>query len=262
MSKVPSQFQFYDVSDYARPFGNWIAQGLVNTPINAVHVTWVFIVVGFISAYLYTIEGYAYTVIAGLLLVIKSGLDAADGSLARLQNRPSKVGRFLDAIGDFFVNAVLVIAITSRLNLSPLNATLFAFVALASITWQVTIFNYYYVTYRWQHSGDTTSSTDESQLDEDLAPWDNIHIVRVLHRLYLIIYAWQDSWVAALEKLTGAAGKPVGKNFMVACSLMGLGVQLLIVCLFSLINQPEWALYVLITVFNVYWIGLVVSRRF
>ena len=261
MAKVPKDFQFYDFSDYARPFGYWVVDRLVNTSVTAIHVTVAFIAVGFFASYLYFVDTFAATAVAGVLLLLKSGLDAADGALARAQNRPSKVGRFLDSVGDFAVNVTVIAAITATLDFSVAVGILFFLAVLASVTWQGTVYNFYYVTYRWQHGGDTTSSTDESKLDDNLAPWDNVHVLRVLHRLYLIIYAWQDKWMENVEKALGTTDTKISKNFMVWCSVLGLGAQLAIISLFSFINKPEWALYSFLIVFNLYWIGLVFYRR-
>lgn len=261
MAKVPVNYQFYDFSDYARPFGYWVVERLINTSVTSIHVTLAFIAVGFLASYLYVVDTFVATVIAGMLLLLKSGLDAADGALARAQNRPSKVGRFMDSIGDFAVNVTIIWGITATMDFSLTVGVLFFIAVLASVTWQGTVYNFYYVTYRWQHGGDTTSSTDESKLDDDLAPWDNIHVLRVLHRLYLIIYAWQDSWMVKIEKMLGTQDVQISKNFMVLCSVLGLGTQLAIVSLFSFFNQPEWALYSFLIVFNLYWIALVLYRR-
>ena len=262
MAKVPEEHQFLDVSDYARPFANLLARSLKDTPVTPVHVTWLFILVGLIAAYFYTLNQYETTIIAGLLLVLKSGLDAADGSLAREKNRPSKVGRFLVAVGDFFIDVFVVFAIAWTLDTSTTSKLLLGLIALASITWQVSIYNYLYVLYRWHYQGDLTSKTDESQLDAENYPYDNQTLFKILHLMFRIIYLWQDKWIAAIDRaIAGPDARIPGKTYMTSVTVMGLGIQLLIICLFSLINKPVWALYVISGPMNLYWLLLFILRR-
>jgi CDP-diacylglycerol--glycerol-3-phosphate 3-phosphatidyltransferase len=50
-----------------------------------------------------------YVQMAGLLLILAAVLDAIDGSLARLQNRVTRFGAFLDSTIDRFSEAVLLL---------------------------------------------------------------------------------------------------------------------------------------------------------
>ena len=49
--------------------------------------------------------------LAGIGLIVKSFLDALEGSLARARNRPSRVGRFVDSVCDYIVNAAVLFVI-------------------------------------------------------------------------------------------------------------------------------------------------------
>jgi phosphatidylglycerophosphate synthase len=100
--KVPPAFDFLDVSDYARPVARWLVRVLLPTSVTPIQVTLAFTVVGLLAAWLFAID--RWLVLAGLLLLLKSALDGADGSLARARGTPSRVGRFLDSMCDFIVN--------------------------------------------------------------------------------------------------------------------------------------------------------------
>ena len=257
MAKIPEQHQFYDMSDYARPFGDWLANRLKDTSVTPIHVSLLFIFVGFVAAYLYWLNTRFAIQVAGILLLLKSGLDAADGSLARVKNRPSQVGRFLDAIGDFVVNGALIFAIGSQIDLPLIPRSILALMVFLSVTWQVSVYNYFYVVYRWQYRGDTTSKTDESKLDSEQYPWDNQSVLVVLHRLYVIIYAWQDRLIAWLDrKIAGKDPHPPDKRFMKAASILGLGSLLLVIALFSWINKVSWSFGWILVPFNLYWMFL------
>ncbi|MCL4249229.1 MAG: CDP-alcohol phosphatidyltransferase family protein [Anaerolineae bacterium] len=263
MAKVPSEYKFTDLSDYARPMGDWIARAAVATPLTPVHITIIFTVVGALAAALYLTGAYPAQVIAGLLLVLKSGIDAADGSLARLRGRPSRIGRFLDSIADFFINVAVLfaIAMAEHQRVGDPAAIWMAALALISVTWQGTIFNYFYVSYRLATQGDSTSQLNEAEAEN--YPWDNPATVRRLLAIYTLIYAWQDKLALYVDRrlLKSDPNVLVSRRFMTLASLMGLGMQLLIICLFSLIGQPYWSLLVFVIPFNLYWIALLLIRR-
>ena len=80
-------------------------------------------------------------------------------ALARARQRPSRVGRFLDSLADFLTNVALYGALgyagwraTGQWGYWPLAA-----LACVSAMLQVSLFNHYYVRYRAQTGGDTTS---------------------------------------------------------------------------------------------------------
>ncbi|MDW8071615.1 MAG: CDP-alcohol phosphatidyltransferase family protein, partial [Anaerolineae bacterium] len=70
--------------------------------------------------------------LAGLLLIPAAGLDAIDGSLARIQNRVTRFGAFLDSTMDRLSEAVLFLgALVYYLSGSPAQAEIIlVFVAL------------------------------------------------------------------------------------------------------------------------------------
>jgi len=264
MGKVTSEHKFTDISDYARPFGDWLARALVPTPVTPIHVSIAFIVVGCAAAALYLVGTTPAQIAAGLLLLLKSGIDAADGSLARLRNRPSRIGRFLDAIGDFVVDAVVILAIGSAefQAAGSASALWIAVLALISVTWQVSVFNYFYVSYRLATQGDSTSQLDESAADN--YPWDDPATVRRLLSIYSFLYAWQDRLLLTLDRDLLKADHTVlaSKTFMTLTTVLGLGTALLILCAFSLIGRPFWALYVFVVPLNLYWIALFLVRKY
>src|SRR5262245_55657453 len=102
--KLPESARFVDLSDYARPLAGWLVAVLLPTRVLPIHITLVFTVVGLLAAVLFASGGYGRGVVAGALLLLKSALDAADGSLARARGRPSRAGRYLDSVCDFLVN--------------------------------------------------------------------------------------------------------------------------------------------------------------
>ena len=107
MSKLPKENKFIDLSDYGRPLAKVIANSLKNTAVTPIHVTIGFIISGLIAIYC-IIQGYFW--LAAFFLILKSILDAADGELARVKQKPSYTGRYLDSVSDIILNASFFIS--------------------------------------------------------------------------------------------------------------------------------------------------------
>jgi len=106
MSKLPKEHKFIDLSDYGRPVAKIIANSLKNTNFTPIHVTIGFIISGLIAIYFILIGYYWFS---AFFLILKSILDAADGELARVKNKPSYTGRYLDSVADILLNALIFI---------------------------------------------------------------------------------------------------------------------------------------------------------
>lgn len=248
-SKVPRN-QFTDLSDYARPLALWIASGLRDTRVRAPHVTLVFLGVGLLGSWLYHTGEYIPALLATLCLQAKNILDAVDGSLARLQNRPSRIGRFLDSLSD----AAVAVAVYAALGYvvagsrADMYAWTLAAAALVASLVQGSVFNFYYIRYRRRHGGDPTSQVHESFTEQDREayagkPWA-ARTLALLLALYQIVYGWQDRIVAALDRwavgplvefgrLQEAAALRDDRGFLSAVSALGPGVQILLLNVFT-----------------------------
>jgi len=220
MSKLAPENKFLDFSDYGRAPARWIAKSLLNTKFTAVHVTIMFMICGLYAAYFMVMGEY---VIAGLLLVLKSILDAADGELARLRKKPSYIGRYLDSVFDLILNFILFYTI-SAITQGSWKLMLLAFFALQL---QGTVYNYYYLIVRNNSAGgDTTSRINENSFPKALHG-ENQTMVNILFVMYTVLYRGFDRMVITLD--SGAQKiKQLPNWFLSLASLYGLGFQLLI----------------------------------
>lgn len=252
-SKVPHNRRFTDLSDYGRPLAVWIAGRLRDTRVRAPHVTLVFLVVGFVGAWLYVSGDYVAALAGTACLQAKNILDAVDGSLARLQNRPSRIGRFLDSLSDAAVAVALygALAWVVAQQRAGLYAWTLAAAALVAGLVQSTVFNFYYVRYRRRHGGDPTSQVEESFTEQDREayagqPWA-ARTLGTLLALYHVVYGWQDRIVAALDRwavgplvefgrLQEAALLRDDRGFLTAVSALGPGVQILLLNVFTVVG--------------------------
>ena len=86
-----------DLSDWGRPIARLFANILKDTRISVLMVTNFHLLLSTFCAWLILQE---YIIEGCVLLVIKGVVDAVDGELARIRERPSHVGRYWDTIAD------------------------------------------------------------------------------------------------------------------------------------------------------------------
>ena len=227
MSKLPKEHKFIDLSDYGRPIAKVIANSLKNTAFTPIHVTIAFIISGLIAVYC-IIQGYYW--LAAFFLIFKSILDAADGELARINQKPSYTGRYLDSVADIILNALFFISIWYVTN----TAIWICFLAFLGLQLQGTLYNYYYVILRNKFDGDTTSRVFEDKTPIALKGETQKH-VNILFSLYKLFYGAFDKIIYALDSKADK-GK-VFPNWLMTCvSTFGLGFQILIISIMLILG--------------------------
>ncbi|WP_430401067.1 CDP-alcohol phosphatidyltransferase family protein [Flavobacterium sp.] len=238
MSKLNSKDKFLDLSDYGRRFGRFLANILKNTNFTPIHVTILFGVSGLIAVYCILNQHYF---LAAIFIILKSGIDAADGELARLKKTPSYSGRYLDSIFDIFLNFFFLVAIWKVTNI-PFWMMLLAFFC---IQLQGTLYNYYYVILRNKSiGGDTTSKIFEYKTPKAL-PGEEQKLVNTLFAIYTLVYGGFDKIIHALDS-TAYKAKAFPNWFMTILSLYGLGFQLLIIAVMLSIGLINYVIPFLI----------------
>jgi phosphatidylglycerophosphate synthase len=250
-SKVPSSARFVDLSDYARPLAVWIARRLRDTSVVAPDVTVLWGVVGIVAAFCYAVGGYQYALLGAALMQVKNVLDAVDGSLARLQVRLSRVGRFLDSLGDAVVGVALYLALAIAVarERPVAHAAALAAAALVLSLLQGSVFNYYQVRYRQRRGGDRTSLVRERLTDYDRVYYEDrplaLGLLRQLIAAYNWIYGWQDVLVQRIDRWAAAPLAARGqaevaellrddRRLLTVLSALGPGVQILILDLYTI----------------------------
>ncbi|MFO7846413.1 MAG: CDP-alcohol phosphatidyltransferase family protein [Balneolaceae bacterium] len=234
MPKLNSDEKFIDVSDYGRPIATAVALRLKNSSATPVHITILFGISGLVAAAFILYEQYAA---AGFFLILKSIIDAIDGELARVKERPSYTGRYLDSIFDYLLNFILIAVLWYVTN-SSLTAAILAFI---SIQLQGTLYNYYYVILR-HHSknGDKTSNIFETETPEAY-PQENQATVNRLFLIYRGFYSLFDWCIYKLDR-NASEGAPFPSWFMSMLSIYGLGFQLLLMAIFLTVG---WIHYII-----------------
>ena len=232
MSKLAAQDKFLDLSDYGRSFGRFFAHQLKNTRFTPIHVTLLFGLSGLIA--IYCILNHHYY-LAAFFILLKSGIDAADGELARLKQTPSYFGRYLDSVFDIILNFLFLMAIC-YVSTTTIGFTLLAFIG---IQLQGTLYNYYYVILRNKSVGaDATSKIFEYKTPKAL-PGESQQSVNILFGIYTVVYGSFDKIIHALDKQAYKV-KSFPNWFMTLLSLYGLGFQLLIIAIMLPLGWIEW----------------------
>lgn len=232
MSKLAEKDTFLDLSDYGRSFGKFLANLLKNSRFTPIHVTFLFGVSGLLAIYCIVNYFFAW---AGFFIVLKSGIDAADGELARLKKTPSYSGRYLDSIFDIILNFMFLMSIC-YVSKTTIWFTLLAFF---SIQLQGTLYNYYYVILRNKSiGGDTTSKIFEYKTPKAL-PGESQRMVNILFAVYTIVYGAFDKIIHFLDKEAYRV-KTFPNWFMTLLSVYGLGFQLLLIAILLPLGLIEY----------------------
>tara|TARA_B100000767_G_scaffold187745_1_gene175096 strand:+ start:8584 stop:9354 length:771 start_codon:yes stop_codon:yes gene_type:complete len=231
MSKLPKKYHFFDFSDYGRSPGHWIANRLKNTSLTPIHVTTMFVVVGFFSIVLILNH---YYIAAAFFIVLKSILDAADGELSRLKKTPSYVGRYYDSIADILLNFCFLLSFW-YVSDNPISHMLISFFCIQI---QGTVYNYYYVILRNTVNGDSTS-----RIFEDCAPkalkGESQKTVNLFYNIYDFLYISFDKVMYYMDK-NAIESSPFPNWFMTLISLYGLGFQLLIMSIMLIFGLQNY----------------------
>lgn len=234
MSKLRTEDQFLDLSDYGRFFGKFLAKSLQHTRFTPIHVTLLFGLCGLLAIYCMLKGCY---VLAALLLLLKSGIDAADGELARLKKTPSYTGRYLDSIFDFVLNFLFLATIT-YITQSSYWMFLIAFFAMQL---QGTLYNYYYVILRNSSiGGDSTSKIFETNSPKALLG-ETQKNVDLLFQIYLLFYGIFDKIIYFLDA-DAYKVKRFPNWFMTLISMYGLGFQLMIIAILLALDVASYIL--------------------
>jgi phosphatidylglycerophosphate synthase len=223
MPKIDKEQKFFDFSDYGRGPAVLLSNLIKNTFITPIHVTLAFGIIGLMSAYFIYTGAY---LAAGFGLILKSIVDAMDGELARIKERPSYSGRYLDSIFDSLLNLAFILVICYK-STSPywLGFVCFLFIQL-----QGTLYNYYYVILRHRSlGGDTTSKIFEMK-PPTAFPLEKQRTVNVLFRIFQILYLPFD-WLIYKFDQQAFKIRQFPNWFMSMISIYGLGFQLMLIAI-------------------------------
>lgn len=239
----------FDLSDWGRPIARIIAKTLKEKPISVIQVTNIHFLMTLLCAWL-ILQGQI--VIACLLLVVKGIVDAVDGELARLRNRPSHIGRYWDTIADTIGLVAVMFAFGERFDWDIVITLAIVFAILL----QYSLFNHFSIRLRILSSGDTTSRVDESKRPTAY-PWEKQKNVVIFHRIYILFFSWQDKIV---RTFTGHGSRKLNVELTLS-SILGYGFQSLILASIALIDRVDLLPMIVLGLNNVIFILTILYSR-
>ena len=206
-----------DLSEWGRPIARVIARFLKEKPVSVIQVTNLHFLLTLYSAWL-ILQGQ--TILACFLLIVKGVIDAVDGELARIRERPSHVGRYWDTVADTIGLVAIMWAFGSLFSWEPM----LTLALILATLFQYSLFNHYSILMRNLGSGDTTSRVDE-RVKPVAYSWEKQSNVNIFHTIYLVFFSWQD-WI--ISSLSGKGSKNLVFELTVSSSL-GFGMQSLVI---------------------------------
>jgi len=239
----------FDLSDWGRPIARIFARFLKDKPVSVIQVTNLHFLLTLYCTWLILQDEL---VVACLLLIVKGVIDAVDGELARMRERPSHVGRFWDTVADTIGLIALMLAFGSVLEWDILLTS----GMILAILFQYSLFNHFSIRLRASGSGDTTSRMDERQCP-DAHPWEKQRNVKIFHTIYLVCFYWQDRIVTAL---TGRGSKQL-KVELTGSSALGYGFQSILFAGLALAGQLDFLPTLILGVNNAIFVFAVLVSR-
>ena len=251
-----------------RPIAGFVVWVLYPTPITPNQLTIASTVAGLIAAGFYLHHEAASTAIAGLLVTFKDLLDSADGQLARARQQYTRIGRFLDSIGDFVVDVVVFGAIGWVLYSTTRDGWMIvlALLGLVGITLRVSYHVYYQTSFLHLEEKYQTNRLTEEITKEDLT---GEPLALALQRCFQVIYGWQDRLMIRIDEWCKRGrldrefsirwySDPVGLRLS---GLIGIGTELFILMVCSMFNALQTYLILNVFLMNLFLLISILYRR-
>ena len=264
-----------DVSDelinvyVLRPIAGLIVRLLYNTRVTPNQVTVASTLVGLAAAVFYLQGEARMTAIAGLLVTLKDLLDSADGQLARAKQQYTRVGRFLDSIGDVVVDAAVFGAIGWVLADASGKLWFLALAGLgfAGITLRVSYHVFYQTSYLHLEDKYQINRVTEELTQDDL---EGDRSARALQRVFQFIYGWQDRLMVRID--AWCRREREDEQFLIGwysdapglriSGFLGMGTELLLLTVCSVLNELELYLFLNVMLMNGIFVLSLLYRGF
>jgi len=251
-----------------RPLAGLIVRLLYNTRVSPNQVTVAAIVAGIGAAAMYAQGTGAAVMAGGLLVTAKDLLDSADGQLARARSQYSRIGRFLDSIGDVVVNFFVFSAIgwTLYRNTGDWRPVLLSGMAFVGITLRVSYHVFYQASYLHLEGNYEKNRIIEEVTDEDRR---GDAVTLQFQKIFVAIYGWQDRLMQRIDEW--CRGGRMDEDFrqrwhsdaagLRLSGFLGFGTELFLLTVCSLLNRLELYLLLNLGVMNAVLLFSVAYRR-
>jgi phosphatidylglycerophosphate synthase len=118
---------------FNRPVGRWLSKLLVHTPVSPNKVSIAATLLGLLSAGLFAVGHSTAGLWGAIVLQFSAIVDCVDGDLARMLFKESRLGKWLDIIGDQVVHVALFVSIGVGLWRTGVDAPVLAMALSAGL---------------------------------------------------------------------------------------------------------------------------------
>lgn len=198
---------------FYRPIGYcWAVLGAkLGLSPNAITIAAIFL--GIAAGVLFYFPSLSINIIGMLLLVWANSFDSADGQLARLTHKYSRLGRILDGLcGDFWFITIYLAIILHELRFSPWFAAhpwviwLLGILTAMFHAKQASMADYYRQFHLYFLKGETGSELDSAsqlrrQIDSSGINWRDAFFRRLTMSIYLYYTRQQEATAPAMQQL-------------------------------------------------------------
>ena len=219
-SQIASTYKGKDVEEildrlFYRPAGYLVARLSRSLTVTPTTITLLSIVLGVIAGRLFYYPDTGLTVLGMVLLVTAEAFDSADGQLARMTGRGSKLGRILDGMATNIIFLSIYGHLCARIIQSggPLWIVAVAFVSAISHSIQCAASDYFRNAYLWYVDTEHRGELDQSagvRVSYRALSWRTNPVKKALLRIYLNYTSLQELLTATFRRLFVATRRRFG----------------------------------------------------
>ncbi len=266
---------------FYRKIGFRLAQLFAAIRVAPTGVTLLGGICGVIAGHLYFYRDLPINVFGMGLHIFANTLDNADGQLARLLNKKSRMGRVEDSLADhlIFLSIYVHLALRCWGNGASLAVGLLALAAGLSHAWQGAAADYFRNAYLYFVKGRSRADWDCSRAlrqDYEQASWRAQPWTKLLLRLYLNFTRQQEMLSPALRGLREATEREFSSGIPLALrasygdiagpmlrwwGLLMTNTRMLFLFLFLAIDRPALYFWMELTVFNLLLVFLLIRQE-
>jgi hypothetical protein len=253
-----------------RPIAGLVVRLLFNTPVTPNQVTFISTIFGVLGAAAINIAP-RHLWAAGILLYAKDIFDSADGQLARAKTMYSRRGRFYDSIGDFMVDACVFSSVAFWVFTHGYSLPLSLCIGLAGflgVSLRVSYHVFYQSSFLHTEEKYSLNRVSEEISVDDL---QEDQITRLLHRIFLFLYGWQDRLMRRLDRWchrSSDSGNTTpdkrwhqNKTALRIGGFLGLGTEYVLLAACFLAGSLWTYLFCTLVLLNLLWGAAILYRR-
>lgn len=255
---------------FFRPLGWRIATALQPTRVSADAVTLASLVLGVLAGHLFWYRNAGVNAAGVLLFVLSDVLDSADGQLARLRGKSTRMGRILDGLADTGRFVSLYGHLGARLYVAHgWNGAVLALAALLSHSYQAAAADFIRQAYLYFAVGSGSElDVEHSPTPENASLWSRISAW--LYGDYVRRQAWLFPQTTALARALHGRDVPASlrrswaerQRWVVSgCALIAQNIRWVLLALTAVPHWPSAYCWIVVGPLNLVLVFLILSHE-